>query len=62
MASDGKVTPFVAPNGVKCSLRTQCFINNEWVDAGLCGKNSDEKEVFDSKCFFLQRVEKLLRL
>jgi hypothetical protein len=23
----------VAPNGVKCSLRTQCFINNEWVDA-----------------------------
>jgi aldehyde dehydrogenase (NAD+) len=28
-----KVTEFTAGNGVKCHLRTQCFINNEYVDA-----------------------------
>mmetsp|Transcript_751 Transcript_751/g.1950 ORF Transcript_751/g.1950 Transcript_751/m.1950 type:complete len:497 (+) Transcript_751:100-1590(+) len=28
-----KVQEFTAPNGVVCKLRTQCFINNEYVDA-----------------------------
>jgi aldehyde dehydrogenase (NAD+) len=27
------VTKFTATNGVECNLRTQCFINNEYVDA-----------------------------
>jgi aldehyde dehydrogenase (NAD+) len=33
MAANGKVIEVAAPNGVKCSIRTQCFINNQFVDA-----------------------------
>ena len=40
-AVQGKTSEFTSGNGVKCQLRTQCFINNEFVDA-------DSGETFDT--------------